>query len=102
MKKIFSIILCAALLMGLIPTSVFASSGALSAVQVTCDNPYLDVGQDTRLSVTLLDGENNPYEGNVINLSRIKCAFCFDKILQSYVSSYEVTNVLLGSDRLPS
>ena len=64
MKKIFSIILCAALLMGLIPTSVFASSGALSAVQVTCDNPYLDVGQDTRLSVTLLDGENNPYEGD--------------------------------------
>ena len=44
----------------------------------------------------------SPYQNNVINLSRIKCAFCFDKILQSYVSSYEVTNVLLGSDRLPS
>lgn len=64
MKKIFSIILCAALLMGIIPTSVFASSGALSAVQVTCDNPYLDVGQNAQLSVTLLDGENNLYEGD--------------------------------------
>ena len=47
-------------------------------------------------------GPRLPCVSNVINLSRIKCAFCFDKILQSYVSSYEVTNVLLGSDRLPS